>query len=578
MDILNVLIIDSSPDDTFLMISQLCEAGYDVSSSRVETKEEMMKALSERKWHLILCDYAMPNFNGLQALEIFKEAQLDIPFIVVSGAIGEEAVVELMKSGAHNYVAKGNPGRLAPTVKRELREARLRLENRLARDVVRENQKLFGMLIEASGDSFILVGVNQNTILYANDIFLNMMGYNNLEEIQGMPFLTVIHPDDHQFVDFSMGKVRTTESQSSLYECRGVRKDGVTITLEVSIVLIANIKGDKFVIHIRDITNRKEEEKKQNRLFNFSIDMLSVSNFDGYLKQLNPAWTRSLGWSYGELTTRPFLEFVHPQDKLNTMDAVYQIMEGNTVSPFECRFLTKHGSYRWLLWSMYLVPNEAAIFSVVSDVTEKKATADKMERTVKELKKNITAVIDIVARLVEARDPYTSGHQKKVGKLAASIAREMGLSQNHVDAIHMAGSIHDLGKISIPAEILSMPRKLTEVEFSFVKTHPKAGYDILKNVRFEWPIADIIYEHHERMDGSGYPRGLTGENIRLESRIIAVADVVEAIESNRPYRTALGREAALDEITKNRGVYYDQNVVDACLHLYREKGFDLEKE
>jgi HD-GYP domain-containing protein (c-di-GMP phosphodiesterase class II) len=149
----------------------------------------------------------------------------------------------------------------------------------------------------------------------------------------------------------------------------------------------------------------------------------------------------------------------------------------------------------------------------------------------------------------------------------------MGLSQDQIEGIRMAGIIHDIGKVSVPAEILSMPRNLTDLEFSLIKTHAHSGYEILKDIEFPWPIARIVLEHHERMNGSGYPNGLTGDKLLPESRILAVADVVEAMATYRPYRAALGLSAALEEIAKNRGILYDPEAVDACLRLFREKGF-----
>jgi HD-GYP domain-containing protein (c-di-GMP phosphodiesterase class II) len=162
-----------------------------------------------------------------------------------------------------------------------------------------------------------------------------------------------------------------------------------------------------------------------------------------------------------------------------------------------------------------------------------------------------------------------------VADLASAVATEMNLSVDQIDGIRMAAAIHDLGKISVPAEILSKPTKLTALEFSLIKTHTQSGYDILKDIDFPWPVARTVLEHHERMNGSGYPNGLTGDNILLESRILSVADVVESMASHRPYRPSLGIEAALEEIEKNRGTLYDHVVADACLRLFREKGFQM---
>jgi len=185
------------------------------------------------------------------------------------------------------------------------------------------------------------------------------------------------------------------------------------------------------------------------------------------------------------------------------------------------------------------------------------------------------STINVVATIGELRDPYTHGHERRVGEIAAAIATEMGLQDNQVEGIRVAGYLHDVGKIAVPAEILAKPTKLTKAEFNLVKDHAQQSYDILKTVPFPWPVAEAAWEHHERFDGSGYPRGLKGEEILPEARILAVADTIEAMASHRPYRPGLGIDRALAEIEKNRGKLYCPRVVDACLRLFREKGYRL---
>jgi len=195
------------------------------------------------------------------------------------------------------------------------------------------------------------------------------------------------------------------------------------------------------------------------------------------------------------------------------------------------------------------------------------------KESVDRLRKALGGTVQAIASVVETKDPYTAGHQRRVADLARAMGTELGLSPDQIEGLRMAGIIHDIGKISVPAEILSTPRRLTPIEFSLIKMHSQSGYDILKDVDFPWPIARMVLEHHERMDGSGYPHGLKGDQALLESRILSVADVVEAMASHRPYRAGLGIEAALAEIEANRGILYDLFVVDACLKLFREKGY-----
>jgi len=202
------------------------------------------------------------------------------------------------------------------------------------------------------------------------------------------------------------------------------------------------------------------------------------------------------------------------------------------------------------------------------DITDFKLSSKKLERVLDE-------VIKALSVTVEVRDPYTFGHQERVAQISEKIAREMGFSETRVKALWMAATIHDIGKIYVPSEFLAKPTKLTEIEFAVIKTHSFVGYSIIKNIDFDWPIAEIVYQHHEKMDGSGYPLGVSGEKILMEARILTVADVVEAMSSHRPYRPALGLDKAKKEIKKNKETFYDPDVVDVCLQVIKEKGLKI---
>lgn len=192
------------------------------------------------------------------------------------------------------------------------------------------------------------------------------------------------------------------------------------------------------------------------------------------------------------------------------------------------------------------------------------------------LQDSLEQTIRVIADTIEERDPYTAGHQRRVAGICSRIAQELGLSGDRIQGLHLAATIHDLGKIGIPAEILAKPRRLNAIEHNLIKEHPNIGFNILKEVDFPWPIAKIIQQHHERIDGSGYPQGLKGDELLLESRILAIADIVEAMASHRPYRAALGIEVALKEITAHRGITLDAEVVDACLRIFLEQGYNIE--
>jgi PAS domain S-box-containing protein len=216
-----------------------------------------------------------------------------------------------------------------------------------------------------------------------------------------------------------------------------------------------------------------------------------------------------------------------------------------------------------------------AVIGVVQDISDKKRAEAKIQDYIQQLESGMLSTIKAVSVMSELRDPYTYGHEQRVGDLSGAIATEMGLDAQVVKGLQIAGYVHDIGKIVVPAEILAKPTKLTKAEFELIKSHPEQGYEVLKGIDFPWPVAQVTMQHHERLDGSGYPQGLKGDQIILEARILAVADVVEAMAAHRPYRPSRGIDAALDEVVKNRGVKYDSAAVDACVRLFRERGYVL---
>lgn len=237
--------------------------------------------------------------------------------------------------------------------------------------------------------------------------------------------------------------------------------------------------------------------------------------------------------------------------------------------------LMKNGATDYVLKNRLsrLIPSVQRAVREHRDLEEKRLAEENLRVSLAKLQKAMEGVVQIISLVIELRDPYTSGHQKRVANLARSIAEEMRLQPDRVEAIFFAGSIHDLGKIHVPAEILNKPAPVSEIEFSLFKMHPQIGYDLLKLLDFPWPIAPIVYQHHERFNGSGYPGGLANDAILPEARILAVADVIESMTSHRPYRAAIDVNSALEHLSMNRGILYDPASVDACVTLFREKGF-----
>ncbi len=245
------------------------------------------------------------------------------------------------------------------------------------------------------------------------------------------------------------------------------------------------------------------------------------------------------------------------------------------------KMITRDGTRRFFQGSARVVSrdksgNPTAVVKIYKDITKRMLAKEELRNSMQQLRKNLAGTIQAMARTVETRDAYTAGHQKRTTDIARAIAYDMGLPKQTIDGIRMAGVIHDLGKISIPAEILSKPGVLSDSEFSLIKQHSQAGFEILKGIDFKWPVADIVLQHHERINGSGYPYGLQGDDILLEARVIGVADVIEAMASHRPYRPALGIDDAFEEITTKSGIIYDPDVVNAAVDLFTKKGYQLQ--
>ncbi|MBA7616139.1 hypothetical protein ES703_23433 [subsurface metagenome] len=258
---------------------------------------------------------------------------------------------------------------------------------------------------------------------------------------------------------------------------------------------------------------------------------------------------------------------------------VKAIETGKPQPPYELELVHKNGKKVWVeVREAPVVVNgkTISIVGALTDITERKRAEQELHRSYQQMQEMLVTTVNALASTVEMKDQYTAGHQSRVTQLACAIAAEMALSEEQIEGIRMAGLVHDVGKIMVPAEILNKPGPLTEIQYEMVKMHPRAAFDILKGIKFPWPVAEIVLQHHERMDGSGYPQGLSGDAIMVEARILAVANVVEAMISHRPYRAAYDIKEPLAEISKNKGILYDPVVVDACRKLFAERRFTFD--
>ena len=328
----------------------------------------------------------------------------------------------------------------------------------------------------------------------------------------------------------------------------------------------------------------KDRERWLSTILKSIGDGVIATNKNGAITFMNPLAETLTGWKLDQALDRTLSDvFKVMNQKPGKMQriSVKKILKGEE-SAFsdEAILVSKKGKNTPIDPRLEPIKDDGGNISGVvlafTDVTARKMAEEELKRSFEQQKIAMEGTVRAIAYTVEIRDPYTAGHQRRVTKLACTIGEEMGLSKDQIEGLRMSGELHDIGKIHVPAEILSKPGQLSEAEYTIIKTHPQVGHDILKTIEFPWPVARIVFQHHERIDGSGYPTGLKGKDILLEAKILAVADVIEAMATHRPYRPALSIEESLREISKNKGTLYDSKVVDICLRVFKEKKFKFE--
>ncbi|WP_020587981.1 cache domain-containing protein [Desulfobacter curvatus] len=324
----------------------------------------------------------------------------------------------------------------------------------------------------------------------------------------------------------------------------------------------------------------KESKERFRNLLENTSDWIWESDEKGRYTYSSPRVEDLLGFSSNETMHKTIMDFVPVNLKSLYQDTFKNLLGGQKAfKGFETTCQGKNGQH------VVVENNAVPVFSekggllgyrgVTRDITDRKMAMEALKKSRDVLHANLEETVKSLVSAEEKRDPYTAGHQTRVDRLACAIARELGLSDQRIEGLHFAALLHDIGKIALPSEFLSKPTLLSHQEHEIIKCHSQVGYDILKNIHFPWPVAEIVYQHHEYLDGSGYPRNLTDKEILLESKILTVADVVEAISSHRPYRPSLGMDAALEEIQNGRGIRYHPPCVDACLKLIKDEKVDL---
>ena len=459
-------------------------------------------------------------------------------------------------------------------------------DRKAAEEALKSSEERLKLLFEYAPEAYYLADLKGNFI-DGNREAEKILGYRK-DELIGKSFLKLKILSSSQ-----LPKAAALLAKNALGMSTGPnaftlnRKDGTQVMAEIRTYPI-KINNQTLVLGIAcDVTERKQAEEAlrdseelHRRLVAAIPDMIIRTDLAGNIVFINEIALHLSGYpSIEDLVGRSVFSFVAPEDLEKAMRTSKMMFEKKP-GPQEIGLVFKgKPSIKFEVDGAVLRDQDGAPYGVVylcRDITERNLAAENMREGLIKLRTTLKASIDALASAIEMRDPYTAGHQERVTRLAGAIAQEMGLAEERVEAIEIAGVIHDIGKLYVPAEILSKPTKLSDLEYSMIKMHSQVGFTILSKIDFPWPIAQIVHQHHEAINGSGYPQGLAGKDILLEAKILCVADVVEAMSSHRPYRPALGIQAALAEITQKRGILYDREVVDACLKLFREKNFKFE--
>jgi PAS domain S-box-containing protein/putative nucleotidyltransferase with HDIG domain len=458
-------------------------------------------------------------------------------------------------------------------------------ERKQAEEALRQSEVRYRTVLEQMDEAYYEVDLNGNFTFF-NDATCRQLGYSR-EGLMGMNYRVYTSKDDVQRVYEIFNQVYRTGKPNTGFPVSRIRKDGARIFTENSAFPLRN-EGGKIIGFrgvVRDTTERKRaeellraSEEKYRTLVENINDVFYTLDKQGNITYVSPVVERLSKYKASDLIGKPFTSIVYPDDLPDLLQSFNRLTSGQ-LEPSEFRVVDKDGTIIFVRTSsrpIYENGEIVGITALITDITERKQAEQDLIKSYQKTKKTLDDAINTMAKIVEMRDPYTAGHQHRVAELATAVAKEIGYGDDQIEQLHMAAVIHDIGKIYVPSDILSKPGKLNTVELNLIKTHSQGGFEIVKNMDFPPAVALSVLQHHERLDGSGYPNGLKGEAISREARALAVADVVEAMSSHRPYRPALGTDKALEEISKNKGTLYDADVVDACLKLFQERGFKFE--
>lgn len=584
MDLKRIMVVEDEvviARDIQVMLDNL---GYDASTVTSYGEEAIRKA-GEIRPDLVLMDIVLSGaMNGIDAAWEIRR-QFNIPVVYLTAYADNQTLERAKLTEPFGYILKPFEEReLHTTI--EMAFYKHEMEERLRKERDRAQ-----MYLDMAG-TIIAVVDEEGRIRLINRKGCEIFEHHE-EDILGRNWLDLISPaggngdmrglfdklmsgrkGDHEYIEADIVTGSGRNRRIAWYNTPVKDRDNTVTGVICSGADITEQKCAEDAL-------RLSEEKYRSIIENIEEGYYEIDR-DGILTFFNDKLSKILGYSHEELTGMHCRRFMNEESADSSADILNEIFpEEIDEKTLGWKFMRPDGTARHLEASITPISNgnqePGGCRGILRDITERKRGEEKLRQSYQQLQLTLEGAVKALASVIEMRDSYTAGHQRRVADLASAIAEEMNIPDRVIRGIHMAALVHDIGKIIVPAEILTKPSQLTATEFSLIKTHSQVGYDVLKEIDFPWPVADIVLQHHERIDGSGYPKGLYLKDIIVEARILAVADVVEAIASHRPYRPALGIETALDEIARYRGIIYDAAVVDACLLLFNEKGYTLDE-
>ena len=586
-----ILVVDND-----LLILEFVKDLLEENGHEVRLAEDGLKALDILQTYfpdLIFVDLVMPNIDGRQLCQaIHQMKRQENSIIAVMSALVAEERIDIADLEADILIAKGPFPELSRNILSVVKNPEENRRKCLGGDILgaedmwprKITQELlsakqhFEIILEKMKEGILEIEAD-GRIISVNASVRFLTGRSE-SDLLGTRF-TTLFAEEHRTRITALLK-----QNSKTKEIDENNEESPFLFCGRLVVLNLIPLQDHAVIIINDITERKRKELELREsqslirsLVDNMLDAAVIIDQNGKTLFANNAAAKLIDMkSPQDLVGRGASEFIHPDHMRSVIKNYLMVKRRHVRFLNEYKIVTPGGEEKDVesLGTNIMFEGMPAHIVTLKDISERKDAEKKIREGIISLSKNLEETVIALASAFEMKDPYTAGHQRRVTEIVSAIALEMDIDPDRFQGLRLASLVHDIGKINVPAEILSKPGKLSEPEFELIRTHSEAGYDILKKINFPWPISRIVLQHHERMDGSGYPNGLSGQEILLEARIIAVADVIEAMATHRPYRASLGIEKALEEIERNRERLYDKVVADTCLHLFRSGKFRLE--